>query len=289
MPCSDSKYSSLIVDYISGDLLKHKVSELVDHIESCRDCQDLHNYLLKFRSGLKRFESEEVKQHPATDRLVAFSEYKAKLDSNSRKQIEMHLLLCDQCQEEYETLQQLEQEIFAKERRFASGAKEGRNWLRNIVQPFTQLLSKPAFAYSVAAAAVLLMSITVFKSQEAEFPIAITTQQLSILTEQVRGTSEYTVVFRVTNDPIVRLAIASFWSDTAEYKYSVGIFDDEKREMLMNVDRITGLGNRGVTQFIVKTKSLEDERYRLIVTSVSKIDTTDFGQTAFLFELKTKG
>lgn len=297
--CSNNEYSQLVPDLLVGDLAPDEAEAVTKHLESCPACQEHRDFLAKFNKGVRKFVIENAKIHPTTDNLVRFAEERSQLDDDQVGQIELHLLLCEQCQEEHEVLLSLERELATERSRPMTDSDDAMGWLSRSTRWFLRLLTKPAFAYSVAAVAIIVASVSIIRLPASLSTASIDTEPFTILTEQTRATNDYPVVTRAPEDnEAIRVVLASFWPDTASFDYSIAVFGESRESVLycippeddplITLEDFADFGENGMTQFLLNSENMSDGRYGLIVIAIDKADATDTSMTVFLFEILTE-
>lgn len=287
MKCLDDKIHGMIPDFASGNLSPEEQSMVDQHLATgCASCQELLEQVRWLTSGLKKYAREETKRHVSSESLIAYADDQGPMSREARKCIEAHIVVCEQCQSEIELLRSLDDQLASVSKTNRLEAESFLVDLRVKVQGLWSILRKPAVAYSVAAAAVIVMMSTITNFHPS-LRSSLQTEQVTVLSEQVRGATTRVPLYRDSRQPIVRLGIASFWPDTGLYSYRVSVENDSGRTFVTAND-FREFGEMGFTQFILNTSELPDGSYRFHIRAQDKQDSVSALDTFFPFELKEK-
>jgi hypothetical protein len=287
MKCSNDDIRRLIPYYLTGEISDKDKSRIVEHIKKCSDCQDLVRDIVWLSNGLKMQGREILRDHISAETLVKYVDNPESLRKDAKEFIKLHLDYCSQCQSEYEILKDVNTEISIKGGGLEKEHRGLSEIINSFIKSFSSLVRKPIFAYSLAAAILIISVLPRVYFTTTAGRRGLTTEHVTILTEQTRELAKPVKVARNSKDPFVRIAIASYWPDPEDNIYNIAA-RNQAGEIMEEDRNFTGFGNNGFTQFCLNTGNWPDGTYMIRIRSANKRDSTDYRDTFFPFELITR-
>ncbi len=324
MKCQDRQFQTKLADYVMGKMSAADKASVERHCLKCESCAASIADLIELATHLPRLISDELKSHISTEDMVQFAERTSDFEQEKQYRIEFHLLICSECNQDYELLQNLSKSLEAQRPTNSSPSWQDSLLLtiKEIRGRCASLLWKPGPAYAIASvslASLLSLLIVVVvgghylgqsgsagleaqRSTNSETYMhlsenftkdfyvhvepPISSQDLTVLSEQTRGQEKLSSIRRTPLQGEIRLLIQQYWPDVEKYFYQVEV-ETKQGTVLLKSDDFKGLGPDGLTQFVISSKSLPDGTYFLRITPVNRIDSTSGASAYYLFELKT--
>jgi anti-sigma factor RsiW len=105
MPIIKSHPEDDLIRYADGELGQTERIEMEQHLAACGSCRELLSFVQDFKGGLGELKAEEAApKGPCPDSWTLVSYEAGELDETTARQLRVHLLFCDECQQEFYTL-----------------------------------------------------------------------------------------------------------------------------------------------------------------------------------------
>src|SRR5436190_19960302 len=91
-----------LVRYLDGELEQEERAKVEQHLATCGACRDQLEFAKGFRAGLRKLSKEELTtDEPCPDSWTLVSYEAGDVDEETARHLRVHLLLCDDCAEEF--------------------------------------------------------------------------------------------------------------------------------------------------------------------------------------------
>ena len=280
-----NKLRELLPWYLNHTLSDNETREVEAHLKECPACRKELEELRWLSSEVKELSEAFVSPHIEPEKLVVYLEESEKLTLVETTTIEKHLKSCDLCQEELETLKNVNLELKALENKEKLKLAEETSFLKKIAEGLIWLVRRPAFAYIIILLLAYPAARWIFrKPPTGMLPIPkVASERVHILSEQTRLTTEPTSVFRSEKDNKVRVGML-FWPDLDRNSYELFINTESGQTIFYQKD-FTGFGEQGFFQLVLNADSIPDGKYVLILRETNKKDSSISSETYFPFNL----
>jgi hypothetical protein len=104
----ESDHNEDLVGYMDGTLEEPERTAVERHLEGCQACREQLSFIKDFKEGLAELSEEELTtQEPCLDSWTLASYEAGEVKEETAKGLRVHLLLCDECADEFYALRRL--------------------------------------------------------------------------------------------------------------------------------------------------------------------------------------
>jgi anti-sigma-K factor RskA len=262
--------NDLIPEYVSGLLTRDEREQVETHLRECAECRDLVETCKQLSSELKTELRDELLQHPTTDELASFVLSSETLSEDNRLRVGFHLEVCKTCADDLLAVKGLSSEVRSPEfphadtKTAAPGVSFGERVRR--------LFARPVVAFSVVAAALLLLAIPLLNQQFGDVSttsvgtVGPGTELTVALAEQTRsGLSRRTITISREHQSV---KFEMRFIHEGGRTYTVGVVSDAG-ETISHEELRPNEAQKGLAEIRLATDDLPDGDYTAVVSSVS--------------------
>ncbi len=142
----------LIPDFLKGRLTEADSRLVEEHIRDCAECREWMEECRALDSDLEEFARIELADHPDLELLGLFASSPKKVSDGDAASLKLHLEVCPKCKRIVDAAAEMGRQ------EFAAGVPAGALVPKvSILGSLFELVKRPAFAYGIAAVAVLAM------------------------------------------------------------------------------------------------------------------------------------
>lgn len=279
--CDDKEIHSEIFSYIDGTLDAQTAEKIAEHLKGCPDCRRLEREYRRAIQGLRTVFDENALQHITNETLVEYVERPENLTDDVKDDIELHLAMCQTCEQKADMLRNAIAEEVPGRRDTASGRTIP------IGEKLRQAFQQRA-ALSFAAAAVLLIALaavywmTIPNNLGPRMEIAAG-EDVTWISEATRGTSDLPEIS--ADNGWIHIGVL-FYAFFDEERYAIQLNSRDGsilREIQVNQNDYNGYG----IPLRIEASSLAAGEYQLILVS-SNLETGKTGTpVAYRFRLQS--
>lgn len=110
MNCHNKRFHDMIFDYVDGNLNTEAVEAVTIHLADCSECYKLETEYRQTIAGLEVVLENTARDHITDDILITYIDNPGALQIQEKSAVELHISICDVCNNKAEMLQRVAQE-----------------------------------------------------------------------------------------------------------------------------------------------------------------------------------